>query len=77
MITLKKEKWDEEHHLHKLNYTWCPLCVARQIGEDNPQQHLVPPHQDPSQIGMDYLKKGYDPKVEYASVITVGEISQD
>ena len=76
MITLKKEKWNEEHHLHKPNYPWCPLCVARKEGEDNPQEHLVPPSQDPSQDGLNYLKKGYKPEITYKNVITSGSVSQ-
>ena len=75
-ITLKKEKWNEEHHLHKTNYIWCPLCLARKEGEDNPQKHLVPPQQDSSQTGLNYLKKGYRPEIAYKSAISKGEVIQ-
>ncbi len=75
-ITLKKEKWDEEHHLHKVNYNWCPLCLARKEGEDNPQQHLVPPQQDPSQNGLEYLKPGYKPEIAYKNAIGKGDVIQ-
>lgn len=47
--------------MHTTNYAWCPLCVARKAGEDNPPQHLTPPQQDPSQKDMDYLKDDYKP----------------
>ena len=71
MLELSKRNWKEDHlaRLHNENYDWCPLCVARAEGEDNPPQHLVPPQQDPSQTGMKYLQEGYDPKIEYKHVI--------
>ena len=75
-MILKKEKWDEEHHLHKPDYSWCPLCVARKVGKDNPQKHLVPPQQDPSQAGMEYLKKGYRPEIVYKDIIGKGDVNQ-
>lgn len=73
-MSLKKENWKGEHlaKRHKVNYSWCPLCLARKQGEDNPQQHLVPPQQDKSQKGMEYLKKGYKPEISYSEVIETG-----
>ena len=77
-MPLKKENWKGEHlnKLHKKNYIWCPLCVARDKGEKNPPQHLVPPQQDPSQVGMDYLKEGYRPDSPdyYGGVIDKGGV---
>lgn len=75
-MSLKKENWKEEHlaKRHKVNYPWCPLCLARKQGEDNPQQHLVPPQQDESQAGMDYLKKDYQPEEVYSNVISSGTV---
>ena len=62
-MDLEKGNWKEDHlgRLHSANFPWCPLCVARDKGEANPPQHLVPPQQDPSQVGMDYLKPDYKP----------------
>ena len=76
---LKKENWKQEHmnKRHKVNYGWCPLCVARKKGEDNPQQHLVPPQQDPSQTGMEYLKGNYKPEDSYGDVVGVGNVDED
>ena len=68
---LKKENWKIEHlnKRHKVNYPWCPLCIAKKNGEDNPPRHLTPPHQDDSQVGMEYLKAGYRPEEVYKEVI--------
>ncbi len=79
MGIIKKENWQEDHmnSLHTPNYGWCPLCVARKEGDDNPQQHLTPPQQDPSQTGLKYLKANYKPDEEYAGVITSGDHNTD
>lgn len=78
-MSLKKENWKEEHlsKRHKVNYTWCPLCLARKEGEDNPPQHLVPSHQDPSQEGMDYLKQDYKPEEVFSHVISTGTVVEE
>lgn len=77
---LKKENWKTEHmnKRHKVNYPWCPLCVARDKGEKNPPKHLVPPQQDPSQKNMDYLKKRYKPNSStyYGSVVEKGTVAE-
>lgn len=75
-MKVNKENWKEDHlaRKHNINLPWCPLCVARKEGEDNPLQHLVPPQQDPSQEGLEYLKPNYRPEVSYANVIESGEV---
>ena len=79
-MPLKKENWKEEHlgKLHKTNFPWCPLCVAKDIGEKDPQKHLVPPQQDPSQTGMDYLKPDYKPDSNkyYGDVVDTGSFNK-
>jgi len=76
-MALSKSKWKEEHlsKLHTENQAWCPLCRARELGEANPPQHLVPPHQDPSQQDMDYVKPDYKPDDAkyYANIIQEDE----
>jgi len=77
-IILRKQDWKDEHlnRKHKTNYPWCPLCVARKIGEDNPQKNLVPPQQDPSQEGMEYLRNNYKPEELYRNVISTGDVAE-
>ena len=78
MADLDKALWKDEHlaKLHTRNFSWCPLCVARAQGEANPQQHLTPPQQDPSQTGMDYLKPDYKPDdpAYYGGAIASGKV---
>lgn len=71
MSQLNKKNWKEEHldKRHRMNYEWCPLCLARQEGENNPLLNIVPPQQDDSQVGMDYLSSDYRPETKYSDVI--------